>query len=271
MPDLFDIDSGALGIEALWTLNGSLLLNDPTAEAHMHLSKVSGLFSLAEQEDPSAPKVGRIGLTPYPTSPGGKTTILTGSMRAVSLPALRSFGRALRAELTKFASTSYIDIAPHASVGGPTGRIYGRPLQLDEDDLQALLSWSRAAVIGWRMHDPRIYFPALAVDVTGDPAIVTNPGSAPADPVLTLAGASGDVTVTDGTHTLVFTNVPSGTMVIDFAARSAKVGTDNCQLVVAASDWWDSFVDGIAGYATTIGIGQTGASSVRVQFTPAVW
>lgn len=271
MPDLFDIDTGALGIEALWTLNGSLALNDPTADAHMHLSKVSGLFSLPEHEDPSAPKVGRIGLNAYPTSPGGKSPIVTGHMRAVSLPALRAFGGALRAELTKFSTTSYVDIAPHADVGGPTGRFYCRPLQLDEDDLQALVSWSRDAVIGWRMHDPRVYFPDLAVDVSGNPAIVTNPGSAPADPVITLAGAAGDVTVTDTVHSLVFRNVPSGTMVIDFAARTAKVGAANCELVVADSDWWDSFVDGISGHATTIGIGQTGATGVQVQFTPAAW
>lgn len=269
MPDLFDIDSGALGIEAIWTLNGSLVLNDPAADAHVQLIKVTGLHALPDHEDPSAPKVGRIGEHLYPTSPGGKTAVVTGAMRAVSLPALRAFGRALMGELTRFSTTSYVDIAPHADLGGPAGRFYGRPLQLDPDDYQRLVSWSRDVVIGWRLHDPRVYFPSLAVDVTGSPAVVTNAGSAPADPVLTLAGAAGDITVSDGTHTLVFRNVPAGTLVIDFAARTAKVGAVNCELVVATSDWWDSFVDGIAGGAT-VSIAETGATSVRVQFTPAV-
>lgn len=274
MPDLFDIDSGVLGIEALWTWDDALLLNDQTAADHFHISKVTGLLGGADHEDPRAKKVGRIGENVYPTSPGGVTVVLEGELRSQTLPGLRSFGRALRGAFADLRAERPMDIAPHVDLGGPTGRFHARQLPdgLTLDDIQQTTRWSRKATLGLRLSDPRVYFSALAVDVTGDPAIVTNPGSAPADPILILAGASGNVTVDNGTNTLSFTGVPSGTLIIDFAARTARIfGGDNVQLVVADSDWWDSFVDGIPAGATSLAINQTGATSVQVTFTPADW
>ncbi len=269
MPDMFTIDEGVLGIEGLWTLNGSFALNDRTSD-HFDISKIVGLFSGADHEDPRASRVGRPGEHFYPTSPLGKTVVVEGQFRAATLPGMRAFTRELRCILADLRTEIAVSIEPHEDLGGPAGVFAGRAMQGDMDDWQEVAAWRRRHVLGLRLSDPRVYFPSLAVDVTGSPAAVTNVGSAPVDPVLTLAGADGDVTVTDGTRTLSFQTGASGTLVIDFAARTAKIGDLNSKLVVADSDWWDSFVDGIAPGAA-VSIAQTGATNVRVQFTPAAW
>jgi hypothetical protein len=162
-------------------------------------------------------------------------------------------------------------IAPNVAVGGPTGGINCRMVALLMDEAQQTSYWRRPFILSLRASDPRVYFPSLAVDETGSSSVsVTNDGSAPADPVVTITGASADVTLSDGTHTLTWTDVPSGTLIVDFAKRTAKVGTDHAPLVVASSDWWDSFVDGVAPGAT-VTIAQTGGSGIEVEFTPAVW
>ncbi len=265
---VFDTGDGVLGIEGLWTWNGSFDLNDREATAYFDISKAVGLHSGAEYEPSTSKKVGRIGMNFHPTSPGGKTIVLEGKTKADSLPLMRAFGRTMRSHFSRVSSLGYMEIAPHADLGGPTARFYAQPMTPEIDDVQAYVRWVRSPVIGFRLYDPRIYWPSLAVDTTGSPAAVTNIGIAPADPILTLAGASGTVVVSDGTHALTFINVPSGSLVIDFSARTAKVGAVNCQLNVAASNWWDSHVDGIAPGAS-VSISETGATSVRVQFTPA--
>jgi hypothetical protein len=271
MPDLFDIDDGILGIEALWTWNG-WLWTDRQADEHVHLIKLVGPHDGPDHADPRAPKIGRIGERAFPTSSLGVTYVFEGEARAKTLPGLRAFGTMLRAAFADVRSEGEMSVQAHADLGGPAGVFHARrmPGGLQMPDRQGTVRWSRPFTLGLRLSDPRVYFPALAVDVTGSPAAVTNVGTAPADPLLTLAGAAGDVVVTDGTRTLTFVDVPAGTMVIDFAARTAKVGAVHCKLVVADSDWWDSHVDGIAAGAT-VSIAETGATSVRVQFTPAVW
>lgn len=271
MTDLFSIDHGILGIEALWSWNG-LLFTDREDAAHVHLMKVTGPHDSADHEDPRAPKVGRIGETAFPTSPLGVTYVLEGEARAQSLPGLRAFQTVLRAAFRPVRTEGEMTVVAHEDLGGPAAVFHARPMPagLQMPDRQAAVRWSRPFTLGLRLSDPRAYFPDLAVDETGSSDVtVTNVGSAPADPVLTLAGAADDVVVSDGTNTLTFADVPAGTLIIDFAARTAKVGAENCRLVVADSDWWDSFVDAIAPGAT-VTIAQTGATSIQAEFTPAV-
>jgi hypothetical protein len=161
-----------------------------------------------------------------------------------------------------------MELLVHASAGGPAGMFTADVLELDPPEVQASNYYRRSFTLGMRLSDPRIYFPSLAVDETD--AAVTNPGTAPADPVITIAGVSGDVTVTDGTRTLTFRSAPAGDLVIDFGARTAKSAGYHVEVVTAYSDWWDANVDGIAPGAT-VTITQTGGTSAQVQFTPAVW
>lgn len=272
MTDLFDIDSGVLGLEAIWTWSGGVVLNDQAAKPEWCIiQRVTGLFDGPDHDAPADKRVGRIGENFRPASAGGKTLVLEGEARSLTLPGLRSMSRGLRAAFAPSLVEGVMSIAPNVAVGGPTAGINCRPIALQMDEAQATSYWRRPFILSLRASDPRVYFPALAVDESdASAALVTNDGSAPADPVVTITGASGDVTLTDGTRVLTFTDVPSGTLVVDFAARTAKVGSAHAPLVVADSDWWDSFVDGIAPGAT-VTITQTGGSGVQVEFIPAVW
>jgi hypothetical protein len=272
MPDLFDIDSGVLGLEAIWTWSGGFVLNDQSdIPEWVIVQRVTGLFDGPDHEAPADKRVGRIGENFRPASAGGKTIVIEGEARSESLAGLRSMCRAMRGAFSVTSVEGVMAIAPNAALGGPTGGLNCRPIALQMDEVQATHAWRRPFILSLRASDPRVYFPDLAVDESdASAAVVTNDGSAPADPVVTITGASGDVTLTDGTRVLTFTDVPSGTLVVDFAARTAKVGSAHAPLVVADSDWWDSFVDGIAPGAT-VTITQTGGSGVQVQFFPAVW
>jgi hypothetical protein len=273
MTDMFDIDSGVLGLEAIWTWSvGSFVLNDQAAKPEWFvITRVTGLFDGPDHESPADKRVGRIGENFRPASAGGKTIVIEGEARSLTIDGLRTMCRGLRGAFAPQAVEGVMAIAPNAAVGGPTGGINCRPIALQMDEVQATQTWRRPFILSLRASDPRVYFPSLAVDETGSSSVsVTNDGSAPADPVVTITGASGAVTLSDGTRTLTWADVPSGTLIVDFAKRTAKVGTDHAPLVVASSDWWDSFVDGIAPGAT-VTIAQTGGTGIEVQFTPAVW
>jgi len=270
----FTIDSGVLGLEAVWTPSpGTVVLNNQAAQPEwIRLSQITGLFDGPDHETPADKKIGRVGELFRPSSPGGKTVVLEGEIRVNTLANLRATGRALRATFAQAATEATMSLAPNAAIGGPTGTFTYRPLALTMDEVQPTQYWRRPFQLSLRLSDPRVYFPSLAVDVThATAAVVTNAGSAPADPVVTVTvTATGTKTISDGTRTLTFLAVPVGSLVVDFAKRTAKVGAVNVQLDVAASTWWDSHVEGIAGN-TTKTITQTGGTQVRVQFTPAAW
>jgi hypothetical protein len=269
--DLYDITHGTGGLweKHRWTSASGLVfdLNVEDVTEGAFVDEITGLHSLPDHEDPRTKRVGRTGENRAPRSFGGKTVVYTGEIRGASLPLMR-FTRTQMLAAFSDLRPGTMELLVHADVGGPTGTFTADVLELDPPEVQSSNYYRRSFTLGLRLSDPRVYFPSLAVDVTG--SAVTNNGTAPADPVITIAGASGAVVVTDGTRTLTFADVPSGTLVIDFAARTAKVGTVHANLVVASSDWWDANVDGIAPGAT-VTVTQTGGSSARVQFTPAVW
>lgn len=269
MPDLFDIDTGGLGLEAVHSW-GTFDLNDRTGPDVVGLRRITGLHDMPDLLDPTTtPHIGRPGEGHYLASLASKTVLYEGFLRSATLPALRALTVALRAAVA--TGPGYMDIVPDVAAGGPTGRFYGRPVSLVIEDVQEVAHWRRQFALAFRLSDPRIYFPALAVSETHASTVeVENVGSAPVDPLITVAGASGDVEITDGTRVLSFTNVPSGSLVINFATRTAKVATAHAELVVPSSDWWDAYVDGIAPGAT-VDIAQTGGTSVTVAFTPAAW
>jgi hypothetical protein len=273
MPDLFDISHGAGGIWELHKWNGSLELNTEIEDGDGYLlsSIDPGFGALAEIPNRTNSKVGRPGENFNPASPGGITRVYKGEIRGANTPSLRHLRTALIAAFGDTTTYGTMDLIPFVGIGdnSPTARFYAVVLSLDPPEEITSNRFDRDFTLVLRQVDPRIYYLELAVDETGNPATFTNPGSAPSDPVLHVAGASGTVVVSDGTRTLTFRNCPSGTLDIDFGARTAKVGAAPVELVTPSSDWWDSHVPGIPPGAGSIS--QTGGSSVRVTFIPATW
>jgi hypothetical protein len=271
MTDLYDITHGAGGLWEVhrWTSAGGLVfdLNVQDVTEGAFVDQITGLHALPDHEDPRTKRVGRTGENRAPRSFGGKTVVYTGEIRGATLPLMRLTRTQMRAAFADLRLGT-MELLVHADVGGPTGTFTADVLELDPPEVQSSNYYRRSFTLGMRLSDPRIYFPSLAVAVTD--AAVTNVGTAPADPVITIAGVSGAVTVTDGTHTLALLAAPAGTLILDFAARTAKVGTDHVEIDVAASNWWGANVDGIAPGAT-VTVTQTGGTSAQVQFTPAVW
>lgn len=279
MTDLFTIAHGAGGLWEVHKWNNSLELNTEltAGEDRYWVRTINGLHSLPDRADSTSPKVGRIGENLFPTSPLGKTVTYNGEIQASSTVTMRAMRTAMLAAFADTTTYGTMDLISQyepvypAVDNSPTARFYARVLQLEIAEEQTSSRFTREFLLGLRLIDPRIYFLGLAFDQTSIyPLSCPNPGSAPVDPVIHIAGASGTVTVSDGTHILTFQNCPSGTLDIDFLQRTAKVGADNVELVVSDSDWWDSHVPGIAGGAT-VTITQTGGTSVRVTFVPAVW
>lgn len=274
MADLFDITHGPGGLWEVHKWNNDLELNTEieAGEGNYLINKITGLNALADIVDNSTKRVGRPGENFNPSSPGGKTVTYDGEIRELDVPSMRLSRTSLIAAFSNTRAEGYMDLIPQVPVGdnSPTARFFGKVLQLDPPEEISSYEFKRNFLLGLRLTDPRIYFPSLAVDETGNPAVVTNPGNAEVEPLITVAGASGDVTITDGTRTLTFRNCPAGSLAIDFAKHIAKVGSTPVELVTPSSDWWDSHVPGIDGGAT-VSIAQTGGTGVRVQFTPAVW
>lgn len=274
MPDLFTIAHGAGGLWEVHKWNDDLELNTEEGDGRYWLTSINpGFGSLPDRPERTTPKVGRIGENIRDASPGGITRVYKGGFRADSTPELREMRTVLAAAFAPTRGYGTMDLIPQVPEGdtSPIARFYAVVLSLEIPEEITSGEFEREFTLALRQIDPRVYYLGLAVDETSIyPLAVTNPGDAPVDPLIHIAGASGDVEVTDGTHTLTFQNCPSGTLDIDFLARTAKVGSDNVELVVSDSDWWDDHVDGIAGGAT-VTITQTGGTSVRVVFVPATW
>lgn len=273
-PSAFEIEDGVLGLEAIWTweTNGLVINDQAAAPEWIILTANTGLLDGPDGEAPADKRSGRIGETPHAASAGGKTVVLEGEVRSMTLKGLRAMSAELRAAFAPSPVEATMTIAPHPTIDGPSGVFSARPLLpgVTMRDEQTTSYYRRSFQVNLRLSDPRVYFPSLTVDETDTAATVTNLGSAPVDPAIKVTDASGDVTVTDGTRTLTFADVPSGDLVIDFAARSATVDGDPVRLVVASSDWWNANTDGIAGGAT-VTVSQTGGTGVQVLFTPASW
>lgn len=269
----FDLTHGAGGLWELYTwtpaVGPSIDLNEQDVASGVFVESTSGLHSVPEREIAATPKHGQIGEIPIITSPNGKTVGYNGEIRGATVADLRVVRTALVAAFAD-ERVGVMQMIPHEDHPGPTAQFRARVLQLDPPDEQVSRQFWRKFTLSLRMDDPRFYYPSEAVTETGNPAVVTNPGSAPADPVITIAGASGTVNVTDGTHTLQLVNVPAGDLVLDFAARSAICDGMPCKINAPYSDWWDTGVRGIEAGAT-VSISQTGGTGVTVEFTPSTW
>jgi hypothetical protein len=273
MTDLYDITYGAGGLWEVhrWTsASGRVFdLNVQDVTEGATVDQNTGLHALPEQDGQRTKRPGRTVEQSRQHTFGGKTATYTGQIKGASVPLMRLTRTAM---LAAFGDTrpGTMDMLVHADVGGPTGQFFAEVIELDPPEVQSSRYYERSYSLGLRLTDPRIYFPSLAVEeADSTTATVTHLGTAPVDPVIIITGASGTVSLTDGTHALWFADVPAGDLVVDFAARSATVDDVAVPLVVSDSDWWDPFIEGLQPGTTAIA--QTGGSGITVAFTPAVW
>lgn len=252
-----NIESGPPGVEVPHQWNSGIVLNTLDARPRIKVDKITGRFSLAESPDVREPKTGRRGEKIYPSYPLGKTEVWEGSVQGRTLDSVMIATHDLRHAFRDRSSSGIMTIL------GEQQWIYtARVQQLDADsshaeyDAARFLPWQVPFVLGLRMDDGRYYaWPTIVgAGVTvddGDVYTFTNQGRTDTDPVVTVAVASGgtDVTITSVTlsKSLVFLDVPAGSLVVDFRKPLATIAGDDAvrYLDDDSSDWWDEGVPGI--------------------------
>lgn len=266
---------GVLGLEALheWWVNGGpggLVLNRPREAGYprYRLRTIGGLHSLPEGDDNRDTRQGAIGEKARPSLPRGKTVTYEGDVQALTLPSLRQACDDLRYVFGDRRMEARMDVRP--AEGSELGRwlfYRARCTSLEIDEEQTFREnhqpspWVRPFVLTLRMGDPRFFEEQLNTvsdNVTDNMASVSieHLGSAPADPVIYVAGATGnDWTLTGHhDHTLRFVGwpVPSGdSAVVDFYDRRVTLGgNDWTGRANADSDWWQEGVEGIPPRST---------------------
>lgn len=262
---------GVLGLEATHEHDATgLVLNAPRELGYprYRVQKIPGLHSLPEGEDVRDQRYGQLGEKARPSLPRGKTVTYEGEVQARTLAELREACNDLRYAFGDRRFEQRINVNPHPD--NPLGmpmfyRARCTALEIDEEqtfrETRVPSPWCRPFVLTFRMGDPRFYEVELNT-VTGNVAdqmasvSVTNLGTAPADPVIYVAGETGnDWTVTGHhDHTLRFVGWPipsSDSAIIDFAERRLTLGGNNWSgRTNADSDWWDDGVEGLPPRST---------------------
>jgi hypothetical protein len=250
---------GVLGLEARHQANG-VVLNTPTEAGYprFKLTKIGGLHSTADLEDSSGPRFGQIGERAYPTLLRGKTLTYEGLVQAMTLAELRGAGDALRWAFGDPRLPLEVRVLPHPDnpLGIPMS-YRAKPMSLEVDDEVTFDShaipspWQREFTLVLRQGDPRYYDLELREASDAASVDVDNPGSAPTDPTLIVAGPAGaGWTVAYSGRFLTF-NAAIGdgeTVTIDFANRDAVLdpaGTLLTGAVTVESTWWNEGVYGI--------------------------
>lgn len=258
------IASGPPGLEVPHTwegADGNFSLNDlSSAAAQIKLTKITGLFSLPELQDQRGNRAGRRGEVVFPSFGRGKTVVYEGVVRSKSLDGMRVLAQQLRTAF-HLRNSEYLMTLE----GSIEWVYYARVLQLDMDEEQitgpdAVWRFQRPFTLGLRMSDPRIYVAtpvdnSLAGWASASTHTVTNLGGTDSDPIfrVTVPGGTPDIElrkVVDGgagDRRLTFSDVPAGTMVVDFNMRTASVdGADiTGKLDPSLSNWWNQGVVGL--------------------------
>lgn len=279
---------GPRGLEAthVWTpdepATSPVVLNDRGALPRFWLDRIGGFKSLPDADDNRQSRTARIGESPLPGLVRGKTITPEGRIQATSLQELRQQESLLQAALGERDLEGGWAAVPKPGLGDDTfhWETRGRVLQLDVDDEFTYdanaqpTPWQKAFLLGIRLSDPRWTWTDTQLSAENASQVtVTNEGTAPAELVVTVGGASGTVTVFNDTigDQLRFVGLPAGDLVLDSAARTATIAGDDvlAYLDSFASTWWDRGRPALRRGANTIR--QTGGSSVQVSFRHTSW
>ena len=282
------IADGPGGLECTHAIGG-VTMNDRTLSHRIKLNRITGLHSLPESDDERRPRTGFLGEATYPGYARGKTVVYEGVVEGSSLDNLRSKCAAFRAGLQNRSDEYLVTITPNASWGDDIWAYYARVMQLDIDDVQADRSprhargpYGRGFMLGLRMSDPRFIYVNSSHSTSGHTTSqeLTNQGSAPTDPTFTIIVPGGtpdieltnaDVNTSNGTARLRFNNVPTGTLTVNFARRTALLGSADAMAYfdTVYNQWWDELIPGLAPGNNTVNV--TGSTSWAIAYSHRSW
>jgi len=287
---------GPLGLEAMhvWAPDDGgdpITLNDRTSMPRFWFDSIGAFKSLPDADDNRQPRTARVGESVFPSLVRGRTFTPQGRIMARSPQELRQMQALLHRALGERDKEGLWASVPNAAYGDNTHywQTRARVIQLDcDDDFQADVDampspWQLAFTLGVRQSDPRwTWTDGQSAGPNSGQVTVTNLGSAPAELVVTVDTITGPATVTVFNDTvgaqLKFVGLPSGTLIIDSAARTALIGVDAFidavpYLDTLNSNWWDRGVPGLqAGVANTIRRSGGGTdANITVTFKHTSW
>lgn len=287
------INDGILGLEAKVEVGGGVFtFNDLEATSpRVKLTKITGLHSLPEADDYRDDRVDMPGQLIYPGQARGKTISYEGVLQASDQAALSALRQTFRAAVAERSDEVLIKHIPNASYGSVVWGYTARVLAFDCDDeiiVDKLATiptpYQRGFVFTVRMSDPRyrLYSSAFEDLWNADnlQIVARAEGGAPADPEIDVhTVVSGNpvtitnesVTVDGNFATLVINPTASGTLQILFRTREIMIdGVDHVfDLDIAASNWWDEGVDGLAPGDNLVRV--SGAGTWDLRFDHRSW
>lgn len=299
------------GREAIHTWDGRLVLGDPTTSPAFLIEEISGRDAKADHEDRRTPRVGQIGETPRRTLLQGKTEAWRGSIYAGSLAELRR-ARALLLDAFSTNDELRMDVAWHPDYRAtllPEEQVdwffHARCIALSAPDMAPKLTPRGLRVpftLALRLSDPRYYqarelvyetgsldtssettLPVTAPFTVGGGLVgavaVSNPGTAPVDPVIDIHGpATAPELFNDTVGAVLRTRavtIPADSFLqVDFRERRLLLDGQSDyghRLDRAQTNWWDEGVPGLAPGENLIRLrgGVTDPAKAVIRFHPA--
>lgn len=285
-----DVGAGIAGLEAVHTWDERVTLNELVSFPRIKLDKITGLGGTPDQPIQQDSLIGRIGEIPRFAVKRGRTITYEGSVQGRDRVETRGLLGLMAYGFAPMDERQMV-VTLNASLGGDTYTWRGRVL--DYQPSEEIVSgpslntrgWERPFVVSFRLSDPRFYaLDPLSETVPRGPSghTITNPGSAPTDPVVVLTGPYDAATLTNATvqGTLHFTTpITTGKfLLIDFKSRTIidQDGNDaRSHLDLVGSTWWDSGVYGLApgdnSCFLTIPSGSSSSTQAVFQYHAAYW
>lgn len=256
------IADGPPGIDVPHIWNSSFTLNDLSVKPHVKIDKITGGYSFADLDDDRDANTGRRGETPRPAYARGVTKVYECTVRAKTLQSMRNLATQVRGAFRDRNNEGQMLLN-----GADVDWFFNaRVLDFSMDDEQ-FTGWTfvypfqRKFTLSLRLSDARTYaLPQVddhaAGHADGSAVVYTNEGDTDTDPTFTVATAAGatvtlenlSMATSNGTARLRFTNLPAGTLTVNFKNRTATMqdGTDVMnKWDIAYSQWWDELIEGM--------------------------
>lgn len=141
-------------------------------------------------------------------------------------------------------------------------RVSGADIQIQVSEWKEFVELGWEGTVRWRAQPYRYRYPAAAAIAANNPGVLTNPGTAPSAPLITVEG-SGDIALAIGGYTISMEGIEDG-IVIDCESRTAysldgaQLLTGKLTLISTDAGRWPRLAPGANA------IGWTGSATVSV-------